>query len=173
MDRRVERGQLGKRIDDTHGDRDFYAVEIPASAPAAQSLLKLQVSALPTTATCVILYKPGFEDAVGQYCGGRPGRDISISVSIFIPIPIPILALDPGRYLLVVLQDVDSYGGERPPIQESISDSYTVLAASVAKPPEPERSANEQVIRVTSRGVDRDAAEWTKNPPARIGGQSR
>jgi serine/threonine-protein kinase len=159
----VMRGQLGKRLDASHGDRDFYAVEIPANASGVKSLLKLQVSALPTMATCVMLYRPGFDDSVGQYCGGRAGRDLAI----------PVIALDPGRYLLVVLQDVDSYGGQRPPIQESISDSYTILATSVAKLPDEERSAGKEASLVTSMGVDRDDAEWTKNPPARIGGQSR
>jgi serine/threonine-protein kinase len=165
----VMRGQLGQRIDATHGDRDFYAVEIPANASGVKSFLKLQVSSLPTMATCVIVYKPGFDDAVGQYCGGRPGREPATATSI----TIPILALDPGRYLLVILQDVDSYGGERPPIQESISDSYTLFAESVATPPERERSADEEATWITSRGVDRKYAEWTKNPPARIGRQSR
>ena len=57
--RRV-RGQLGKRVDASHGDRDFYAVDLPAGAPGAKGHLKLQVSSLPTMATCVILYRPGF-----------------------------------------------------------------------------------------------------------------
>ena len=161
----VMKGQLGKRVDATHGDRDFYAVELPANASGVKSHLKLQVSTLPTMATCVILYRPGFDDPVGQYCGGRPGRELVI----------PVIDLDPGRYLLVVLQDLDSYGGERPPIQESISDAYTVLAESVTTPLESDSGADDEAAAMTTIApeapsyVRRKYAEWTKNPPARIG----
>jgi eukaryotic-like serine/threonine-protein kinase len=153
----VMRGQLGKRVDERHGDRDFYSIDLPASASGAKSHLRLQVSSLPTMATCVILYKPGFDDAVGQYCGGRPGRDLAI----------PVIALDPGRYLLVVLQDLDARGGERPPIQESISDSYTILAESVSAPPESEPSASEDAGPRTSMTLDPPwsaALGWTLAP---------
>jgi hypothetical protein len=138
-------GQLGKRVDATHGDRDFYAFDLPASAPGARGYLKLQVSSLPTMALCVLLYRPGFADAVAQSCAGRPGRDLFI----------PAMQLDPGRYLLVVLQDLDSYGGPPPQIQESISDTYTIVVESTA----PE--------------AGKEYAAWTKNPPARIGRGSR
>jgi serine/threonine-protein kinase len=157
------RGQLGKRLDATHGDRDFYAFDLPPDASGEKAHVKLQVSSLPTMATCVILYKPGFDDAVGQYCGGRPGHELMI----------PTLQLDPGRYLLVVLQDLDSHGGERPSIQESISDTYTVLAERVAAPPEGESSAAGDATSIASMGVDPQSIEWTKNPPARIARGSR
>jgi serine/threonine-protein kinase len=159
------RGQLGRRVDENHGDRDFYALDLPAVAPGLKSHLKLQVSALPTMATCVILYRPGFDDPVGQFCGGRPGRAV---VS-------PVIDLDPGRYLLVVLQDLDSYGGERPAIQESISDTYTVLAESVTLTLESDGGPDDEAASILAippeprSYVRRKYAEWTKNPPARIG----
>jgi hypothetical protein len=159
------RGQLGRRVDENHGDRDFYALDLPAVAPGLKSHLTLQVSALPTMATCVILYRPGFDDPVGQFCGGRPGRAV---VS-------PVIDLDPERYLLVVLQDLDSYGGERPAIQESISDTYTVLAESVTLTLESDGGPDDEAASILAippeprSYVRRKYAEWTKNPPARIG----
>ncbi len=57
-------GQLGKRVDASHGDRDFYALDLPARRAGRQGFLGLRVSALPTMALCAILYKPGFADAV-------------------------------------------------------------------------------------------------------------
>ncbi|MFS8065886.1 MAG: serine/threonine-protein kinase [Byssovorax sp.] len=126
-------GQLGKRVDAYHGDRDFYALDLPASAPSAGGSFELRVSSLPTMALCVILYKPGFADAVGQYCARIPGRDLVI----------PSIKLDPGRYLLVVLQDLDSYGGPPPQIQESISDRYTLLINSIAPEPESESAPDD------------------------------
>lgn len=155
------RGKLGKRVDANHGDRDFYALDVPAIAPGVKLGLKLQISALPTMATCVILYRPGFDDPVGQFCGGRPGREV---VS-------PVIDLDPGRYRLVVLQDLDAYGGERPAIQESISDTYTVLAESASLPPEGDSDASAAITSSSVeplRSIRRKYAEWTKNPLARI-----
>lgn len=151
------RGQIGKRVDASHGDRDFYAVDLLAATPGAKGHLKLQISSLPTMATCVILYRPGFDDPVGQYCGGRPARDLVI----------PVIAIDPGRYLLVVLQDLDAHGDERPAIQESISDSYTVLAESVSPPPASEPLANEDAGLATSIAGDPPwsaALGWTLAP---------
>jgi hypothetical protein len=94
-------------------------------------------------ALCVILYKPGFADAVGQYCARSPGRDLVI----------PSIGLDPGRYLLVVLQDLDSYGGPPPQIQESISDRYTILIKSVAPASESE-SAPDDAAPAASIALD-------------------
>jgi eukaryotic-like serine/threonine-protein kinase len=80
------------------------------------------MGAAPSMAMCTMLYKPGFAEPLGQYCVGRPGKDLVI----------PSLELDPGRYLIVVLQDMDGHGGPPPLVQESISDTYTVLVESAA-----------------------------------------
>ncbi len=109
-------GYLGKRIDPTRGDRDFYAVDVPASWPGQQPVVKLTVSALPNFAMCTLIYRQGFDTALGQYCVGRPGRELSI----------PALRLDPGHYFVAVLQDLDPYGGPLPFIHENVSDTYTV-----------------------------------------------
>jgi len=137
-------GQIGKRLDATHGDRDFYAFDLPASPPGsgagpARSFLRLRVSALPGIATCAMLYRPGFADAAGQYCVGRPGKDLVV----------PTLELEPGRYLLAIVQDLDPYGGAPPHLQESISDRYTLLAESTAPEPATEIEPNDHVASAT------------------------
>jgi serine/threonine-protein kinase len=117
-------GQIGKRIDATHGDRDFYAFDVPRAPGAAdgKAVLRLRVSGVPSMALCAILYQRGFMDPLGQYCAGRPAKDVVV----------PSIPLDPGRYLIVVLQDLDGHGGPPPLIQESISDTYTVLVEPAA-----------------------------------------
>jgi serine/threonine-protein kinase len=141
-------GRLGKRIDATHGDRDFYAFELPAEAAGEKSFLRLRVSALPNMATCTMLYRRGFADAVGQYCAGRPGRELVI----------PAIALDPGSYLVAVLQDMDPYGGPPPYVQESISDSYTLLAESTIPDPEAEIEPNDRLASATPLVLGRACA---------------
>ncbi|MFS8069662.1 MAG: hypothetical protein ACMG6S_25130, partial [Byssovorax sp.] len=129
--------QLGRRLDPTHGDRDFFAFDIPAapSSGGTSALIKLEVSALPNLAMCTLIYKQGFSTALGQYCVGRAGRDLVI----------PTLRLEPGRYLITELQDLDPYGGPPPFIYENISDSYKLLVAAVEPEPGHEIEPNDQV----------------------------
>ena len=136
-------GRLGKRIDESRGDRDFYAIDLPPSAPNAPAFLRLRVTALPNLPMCAMLYKPGFPDALGQYCVGRPGRDLVI----------PAIQLDPGRYFLAVLQDVESYGGVPTYIHESISDTYTVLAETTVPEPGTEIEPNDRLASATRLGL--------------------
>jgi serine/threonine-protein kinase len=112
-------GHLGKRIDATHGDRDFYAVDVPATTPGKPSTVKVTVSALPNFAMCTMLYRQGFDTPLGQYCVGRPGRDLAILA----------LNLDPGRYFFAVFQDMDPYGGSPPFVYENVSDAYSIAVA--------------------------------------------
>ena len=151
---RTMQGQLGKRIDANHGDRDFYAFDLAPRSPGEKSALRLRVSALPSMATCALLYKPGFAEALGQYCVGRPGRDLVL----------PALELPPGHYFLAVLQDLDPYGGAQPRIQESISDSYTVVAESTIPASGAELEPNDHVASATPIEVDRPCSAligWT------------
>jgi serine/threonine-protein kinase len=133
-------GRLGPRLDATHGDRDFYAFDVSASEPGgSKGYLKLRVGALPNLPMCTMLYKPGFADALGQYCVGRPGRDLVI----------PALQVEPGRYLVAVLQDLDPYGGPQPFVHENVSDTYAVLAESTIPEPGSEIEPNDQVASAT------------------------
>ena len=129
--------QLGRRVDPTHGDRDFFAFDLPASPSSGgtSALIRLEVSSLPNLAMCTLIYKQGFSTALAQYCIGRAGRDLVI----------PALRLDPGRYLITELQDLDPYGGPPPFIHENVSDSYRLLAASVEPDRGHEIEPNDQV----------------------------
>ncbi len=129
--------QLGRRLDPTHGDRDFFAYDVPFTGVGGDgsTLIKLEVSALPNLAMCTMIYKQGLTTALGQYCVGRAGRALSI----------PALRLLPGRYLITEVQDLDPYGGPLPFIHENVSDSYTVLAAAVQPTPGLEVEPNDQV----------------------------
>src|SRR5262249_20380951 len=127
-------GYIGKRLDPTRGDRDFYAVDIPAPGQQALALVKLTLTALPNFATCTLLYRQGFDTALGQYSVGRPGRDLQISA--------PRLA--PGRYFLAVLQDLDPYGGMPPFIHENVSDPYILTIAPASPRTDEEIEPNDQ-----------------------------
>jgi serine/threonine-protein kinase len=136
-------GFLGKRIDPAHGDRDFYAFEVPKRDQGSPSYLKLRVSALPNFAMCTVLYKQGFPDALAQYCIGRPGRDLVI----------PALKVEEGRYLLAVLQDLDPYGALTPPsIFENVSDFYTLVVESTLPDLGTEIEPNDQIGSATPLG---------------------
>ena len=120
-------GRLGQRIDSAHGDRDFYAIDLPAGVMGAPAFLKLRVSALPNIAMCTLVYRAGFPESIGRYCVGKPGKDLVV----------PALALEPGRYFIGVLQDMSPHDGAVPFIHENISDTYSLLAESTL----PERGA--------------------------------
>jgi serine/threonine-protein kinase len=115
-------GQIGRRHDSTHGDRDFYRVDIPAGAAGASAIISIKTAALPNFATCTMLYRKGQQSALGQYCVGRPGRDLEIDA----------LRVEPGSYLVAVLQDMDPYGGPQVFTHENISDVYSLTVATAA-----------------------------------------
>ncbi len=132
-------GLLGKRLDPSHGDRDFYAFDLPERA-GKPPVIELKVSALPNFSMCTMLYRPGFTTALGQYCVGRPGRELSI----------PAMRLDAGRYFLAVVQDLDGYGGSAPFLHENVSDTYTIVLRPVEPPEGHEIEPNDQVASATS-----------------------
>jgi serine/threonine-protein kinase len=132
-------GMLGKRLDPSHGDRDFYAFDIPERA-GKPPIIELKVSALPNFSMCTMLYRPGFTTALGQYCVGRPGRELVI----------PAMRLEAGRYFLAVLQDLDGYGGAVPFLHENVSDSYTITLRPVDPPEGHEIEPNDQVASATT-----------------------
>jgi serine/threonine-protein kinase len=165
---------LGKRLDPAHGDRDFYAVDVPASSPVnarglrpaepgsapeppgAPALVKLKVSALPNFAMCTLLYRQGFDTALGQYCVGRVGRELSI----------PALRLEPGRYFVAVLQDLDPYGGTAPFIHENISDPYVISIGAASPASGDEIEPNDQVNfanPITPGNTARGTIGWTRD----------
>ena len=117
---RSVRGMLGKRIDLERSDRDFFRIELPPNADT----VSLTNTALPNMATCLWVYREGEVDPLGRYCTGGPGKSLSI----------PSLRLQPGPFLFVVMQDRMPYdGGDKPFVQENVSDAYE-LTVSLAAP---------------------------------------
>ncbi len=108
-------GFVGKRLSKELSDRDFYAFEVPPASP----VVHLRLTALPNFATCALLYRAGQKDAIARLCSGKPAKDLDI----------PALRVEDGRYLVAVLQDVDPYGDEAPPVLENVSDPYTLRFA--------------------------------------------
>jgi serine/threonine-protein kinase len=127
---------LGKRLDAARSDRDFYAIDVHAPAPGEPAHVALRVSALPNIAMCTMLFRQGLPTALAQYCVGRAGRDLLI----------PALRLDPGRYILAVMQDLDPYGAPSPPsVHENVSDAYTLSVEPADPDPTREIEPNDQV----------------------------
>src|SRR5262249_22147655 len=118
--------------------------DLPPSSGDDEALLKLRVTALPDLPMCAMLYQQGLSAAVGQYCVGRPGRDLVI----------PALRLSPGRYFLAILQDMDAYGGAQPFIHENISDTYTIMAERAAPDPRAEIEPNDDIASATPLDLD-------------------
>lgn len=105
------RGQLGRRSSPERGDRDFYACDVPAGS----SFASLQLTALPNFPTCLWLYHGGFREPIARFCPGDLRQDLLL----------PVYRVEPGRYLLAVLQDMDPRGAESPiPVYENVSDFY-------------------------------------------------
>jgi serine/threonine-protein kinase len=129
-------GTLGKRLDAGRSDRDMYAFELPAQAPGEPSYLNLQLTVLPHTPMCAMLYKRGFPSPIAQYCVGIAGRDLKI----------PALKLEPGNYLVGLLQDMDSRGAMAAPfVHEHISDTYTLRVSRAEPEPGTEVEPNDDV----------------------------
>jgi eukaryotic-like serine/threonine-protein kinase len=139
---RMVSGYLGRRVDLTRGDRDFFAFDVPAPAAGGSvATTRLQVTALPNIPMCTMLYRPGLTTAVGQYCVGRPGRDLVI----------PALRIEAGHYFVAVVQDMDPYGAKDAPfVYENVSDAYTVTFESAERAPGAEAEPNDQVASAVS-----------------------
>ncbi len=139
---RTVSGYLGRRADPTRSDRDFFAIDVPAPAGGGTiATTRLQLAALPNIPICALLYRPGFTTALGQYCVGRPGRDLVV----------PALRLEAGRYFLAVLQDMDPYGAkEAPYVYENVSDTYSLSLELAERTPGAETEPNDQVASAVS-----------------------
>jgi serine/threonine-protein kinase len=139
---RTVTGHLGRRIDPAHGDRDFFAIDLPGSPDGGTvAYAKLSVTALPNIPMCTMLYRPGLTTALGQYCVGRPGRALEI----------PTLRLEAGRYFVAVMQDMDPYGAPAPPfVHENVSDTYAITFETTDRPAGVETEPNDQVASASS-----------------------
>ncbi|MBK8254277.1 MAG: protein kinase [Polyangiaceae bacterium] len=139
---RTVSGYLGRRLDMNRGDRDFFAVDIPPPEGGGSiATARLRVTALPNIPMCTLIYRPGLSQALGQYCVGRPGRDLQI----------PALRLEAGRYFVAVLQDMDSYGTpSQAYVYENVSDVYSIVVDTAERPVGIETEPNDQVASALS-----------------------
>jgi eukaryotic-like serine/threonine-protein kinase len=123
-------GYVGKRISAQTSDRDFYSFDVPEGI----DMVRLRTTAIPNFATCTLLYRSGMADPMARFCSGAPGRDLDVGA----------LRISRGRYLIAVLQDVDSYGNDiRPPVFENVSDPYTLSFLPAPADPALEIEPNE------------------------------
>ena len=139
---REVRGQIGKRLGADRSDRDFYAFDVPAGVSRAQ----IKLTALPNFAVCLWFYRSGTTDPLARFCPGAPRQNLTI----------PSYQVEPGRYLLAVLQDTDGHGGDSPPVHENVSDFYTLTFGPAAGGDEVESEPNDTPMsaRRVSPGVD-------------------
>ncbi|MFO0658278.1 MAG: serine/threonine-protein kinase [Polyangiaceae bacterium] len=124
-------GTLGKRLSNGVSDRDFYAFEVPSGV----ELARLSTTALPNIPLCTWLYRAGQSEPIARYCTGAYARDFVVDA----------LKVEPGRYLVAVMQDVDPYERETPLVYESISDAYQLDFASTAIDPTAEIEPNDEL----------------------------
>jgi hypothetical protein len=140
------RGQIGKRPSPDRSDRDFYACDVPEGT----TLATLRLTALPNFATCLWLYRSGLREPLAHFCTGASRHDLVL----------PAYRVEPGRYLLAVLQDMDPRGADAPPaIHENVSDSYTLSfaraepdASSEVEPNDSPQTANRVDVDTELKG---------------------
>jgi serine/threonine-protein kinase len=124
------RGRLGQRLSRERGDRDFFKV----SVPPGHATVELAFEPLPNLASCLWLYAPGLDDPFGRYCTGTAGLKFEI----------PALKLEPGDWILAVMQDREAYfEAEPPPVYENVSDDYRVVLRPAQAAPERETEPND------------------------------
>ena len=112
------KGVVGKRLDKERSDRDFYRFSVPRGVTA----VALEASAVAGLAWCGLLYRAGSEEPLGRYCPGAPERRFVIES----------LQLQPGEYVLGLMQDREAYTKDPPPATfESISETYHLSVGAV------------------------------------------
>jgi predicted Ser/Thr protein kinase len=146
-------GQLGKRLDRERSDRDFFRLRVPQSSP----ILQIELKSLPNLATCLALYPAGSESPFGRYCSGAANRDLQI----------PALRVEPGEYVLALMQDRDEYTHEpAPPVFENISDDYELTVQPATSAPDFEVEPNDVptiASRVELGGTLRGRLSWMRD----------
>lgn len=128
-------GTLGKRLSAGISDRDFFAFEVPGAVEVA----RLSTTSLPNIPLCTWLYRAGQSEPIARYCSGAYGRDLVIDA----------LRVEPGRYLVAVMQDMDPYERETPLVYENISDTYKLVFEAVQSDPRQEIEPNDEITSAT------------------------
>ena len=128
-------GHIGRRVDASNGDVDFYRFEFAGDDPVTA---RLHVDSLPNFGLCASLYKVGFAQPIAQYCSGAQGGQ---------PILVPALRLDPGSYFVALMQDRNAAPGGRggAPVHENVSDPYRITFAETRPSDTSEREPNDAI----------------------------
>jgi serine/threonine-protein kinase len=134
-------GQIGRRIDESHGDVDVYDFEVPPGADA----VALRVSAL-----------PNIDLAVDVFLAGRPDPILVLdAMPLGAPEAVPNLPLEPGLYFARV-HEVRVAG--RFPI-ENVSDHYSISWSVAPRGPHDELEWNDSTNQAESVTLERGVAE--------------
>jgi len=132
---------LGKRVATTEGDIDFFTVEVPARDKPSS----LVMTSLPNIPQCLQIFQKGQLTPTAQFCSGRAGLDIEI----------PALKIEPGPYVLAVIQDLDKYGEDRLPfVHENVSDEYLLRLGPAEVDSSFESEPNDDVNSAASVALD-------------------
>jgi hypothetical protein len=123
-------GTIGKRISGTESDHDWYAFEIREPA-----LVRVHLRRLPDMDLMLQIFREGSEKPLATSSAGGRGMDEALSG----------LDLDPGRYFILVRQDLSRRG--RP--VEVISDTYK-LSLQILDPGTWETEPNGTVREATA-----------------------
>jgi serine/threonine-protein kinase len=133
--------QLGRRIDESHGDVDVYGFEVPSDTDA----VALRVSALPNV-----------DLAVDVFLAGRPDPILVLdAMPLGAPEAVPNLPLEAGLYFARV-HEVRVAG--RFPI-ENVSDHYAISWSVVPRGPDDEREWNDGASQAEVLSLEGGAAQ--------------
>ncbi|GAC1355181.1 MAG: hypothetical protein NVSMB47_08630 [Polyangiales bacterium] len=132
-------GYLGKRIGPDVGDVDVDAVDV-ASSTGDRPLLEIDLGPLPNFPLCLELFDAEGAPPLGTFC--RP-RARALHVDAF--------AIAPGHHYLRVFQDrAAAAAGERTPVYENVSDTYSLRVALASRRPDLEIEPNDTVASAMS-----------------------
>lgn len=133
---RAVTGYLGRRIEPKTADRDFYTFAVNDEAH-----ITLELTAIPNLATCLVLYRVGFQQPLAHYCTGAAGQDLLVSN----------LSIESGSYYVAVTQEVEPHdaaldrGGVGRFVYENISDPYQITVSAAQPEPNAEVEPNDTV----------------------------
>ena len=130
---RTVQGFVGERLNADTGDRDFYSLEVPRAQNGPT--IRLSVTSLPNMALTTLLYREGFEHPVARFRTGSAGQDLLV----------PVLRVEPGRYFLAVMQDIDGREGDpRTYLYQNDSDPYFLTVSLVEAADDDEIEPNDE-----------------------------
>lgn len=129
LDRAIT-GYLGKRIEPKTADRDFYTFAVDEAAHVT-----LELTAIPNLATCLALYRVGFQQPLAHYCTGAPGQALVV----------PNLRVESGSFYVAVTQGLEGDDDTGRFVYENVSDPYQITVSAREPQPNAEVEPNDTV----------------------------